>query len=124
MLVMWKFWFSKIGTREDASSVVKSTSNAFFVIAAVQAVMPVLLLLIAANRNPYPHISVASLLDGLLDPLVFAVLAFIMRRWNSRIAAVGLLFFAVAAMGATIAARIGAVEGGKNVVLAVIAIGA
>jgi hypothetical protein len=74
------FWFSKIESREDALSVVKSTSNVFFALAAFQAGITAFLLVVGTNKTPNIFFKTAALF----------LLASILRRLNSRIAAITL----------------------------------
>lgn len=97
-------WFSRIKTREDALKMVKDTSMAFFVLAAIQAAL-----------------SFAVGFAVLYDAAIFSVGGLFLRRFNSRTAAVVLLFVAVLGLGITLANTAGAdLGGGRNVVLALI----
>src|SRR5271165_1444032 len=107
------FWFSKIESREDALSVVKSASYVFFALAAFQAGIAAFLLVIGTNGTPDIFFTVALFL-----------LASILRRWNSRFAAITLFFLSIADMGMTILARVEIVQTTQNILLATIAIGA
>lgn len=96
--------FSKIGSREDALKVVKDSSNALFVVAAIQAALAFIV-----------GFSV------LFDALVYAIGALLVRRFHSRAAAIVLALLAVASAGVTVANRAGAhLGGGNNIVLALI----
>ena len=101
---MVKRWFSKIETTDQALQVIKDTSNVFFVIAAIQAA--------------------GSFLVGysiLVDAAIYAAGGFIMRRYNSRVAAVSLLTVAGIAAAATVGNKLGLqIGGGNNVFLAII----
>ena len=66
-----KGMFSKIETREDALKAVRDCAGGFFVVAGLQA-------LIGAFLAP----------SLIIDAVVLAVLAFILRQWRSRVAAV------------------------------------
>ena len=96
--------FGKIESRDDALKVVKDASNAFFVVAAIQAAL--------------------SFLIGfsiLFDAFIYAVGGFFLRRYNSRAAAVILLILAVIAAGVTVANMTGArLGGGNNIIVALI----
>lgn len=103
-----KAWYTPISTRSDALKVVKDSSAAFFVLAAIQG-------------------GLGLLVGGLLwiDALVYAIAAFFLRRNNSRIAAAVLLLVALMAAGTTVGNRLGlALGGGTNVFLALIALAA
>lgn len=97
-------WFGKIESREDALKVIKDSSNAFYVIAAIQAGIGVFL-------------APSMILDG----VIYAVLGFLLRKFNSRIVAVLLLLFSALAVFATVSNQFGRDgTGGSNIVLAVI----
>ncbi len=96
--------FSKIETREDAVKAVRDCAGGFFVVAAIQGVLGALL--------------IPSLI---IDALIIAVLAFILRQWHSRFAAVLLLLMSVLILGTTVGNRIGVTsQGGGNIFLAVL----
>lgn len=100
--------FSKIETSDDALKAVRSTSAVFFVVAAIQAV-------------------VGFVLDAGLwfDAIAFALFGFLLRRFNSRAAAVVLLLLAVLGLLVTFANKIGAgTGGGTNIFLAALVVGA
>jgi len=95
---------SRITTREDALATIKEASTGFFVVAAIMAAL--------------------SFLIGftvLVDAALFVVLAFLVRRFHSRVAAVLLLLLAVADAAATVANKLGYdAGGGSNIFLAAI----
>ena len=96
--------FSSIETRDDALKMIRSASTGFFTVAALQALIGVFLM---------PAI--------LIDAVILTVLALILRKWNSRVAAVLLLLMASAEAIVTVLNRIGVMaEGGKNIFLAFI----
>jgi hypothetical protein len=99
-----KRWFSKIETTDQALQVVKDTSNVFLVIAAIQAA--------------------GSFLVGysiLVDAVIYASGGFILRKYNSRAAAVSLLILTGIAVVATVGNKLGMqLGGGTNVFLALI----
>ena len=98
-------WFSPIETRAHALKVIKDSSNAFFVLAAIQTVLALVV-------RDY---------SILFDAGLLVVLSLGLRRLNSRAAAVILLVVAVFECGTTIANRLGMnLGGGNNVILAVI----
>jgi hypothetical protein len=98
--------FSRIESRDDALATIKGASTGFFVVAALQAAL--------------------SFLIGssvLIDAAAFVVLAFLLRRYRSRVAAVLLLVLAVLTLGATVASKFGVDVGGgggTNVFLAIL----
>ena len=76
-------FFSRLESHYDALFMVRDTANAFFVVAALQA------LTAAAARSP----------DMVPDVVMNAVGAFALRRWRSRAAAVVLLAMAMLTLG-------------------------
>ena len=93
--------FSKIENREDALKVVKDTSMAFFVFAALQAAA-----------------SFWVGFSGLIDVVVYVVCGFFLRRASSRVAAVILLLLAGGGAAVTFLNRAGAnLSGGTNIFL-------
>jgi hypothetical protein len=94
-----------IATRADALKVIKDSSNAFFVLAAIQTALALVV-------RDY---------SILFDAGLLVVLSLGLRRLNSRAAAVILLVLAVFECGTTIANRLGMnLGGGNNVILALI----
>lgn len=71
-------FFGKLNSHYEALAMVKDTSNAFFIIAALQLLSALL----------------ASSLIGLLDPSLNFAGALVLRRTNSRVAATLLLLLA------------------------------
>jgi hypothetical protein len=99
-----KGWFSKIQSREDAIKIVKDTSMAFFVVAAIQA-----------------GVSFLLGFSGLFDAAIYAVGGFFLRRFNSRAAAIVLLVLVGVVVAVTFANKAGAnLGGGTNIILALI----
>jgi len=98
-------WFSPIATGADALKVIKDSSSAFFVLAAIQTVLALVV-------RDY---------SILFDAGLLVVLSLGLRRLNSRAAAVILLVVAVFEVGTTLANRLGMnLGGGNNVILALI----
>ena len=99
-----KGWLSKIESRAEALKVVKDTSMAFFVVAGLQAAL--------------------SFLVGfsiLIDAGLYAIGGFLLRRFNSRAAAVELLVLALLGAVVTVANKLGEnLGGGNNIFLALI----
>lgn len=96
--------FSKIETKEDALKTIKECSIAFYVVAAIQGAIGW-------------FIAPAMLFDAFL----FVALAFALRRWKSRSAAITLLVFVGITTVSTLMNRLNiAHEGGNNIILAVI----
>ena len=99
-----KGWFSKIESRAEALKVVKDTSTAFYVLAAIQAAL-----------SFWVGFSV------LFDAVVYAIGGFFLRRSNSRVAAIVLLLLAIIGAGVTLANKLGEnLGGGNNIFLAAI----
>jgi hypothetical protein len=96
--------FTPITTGDDALQMIREASIAFFCVAALQAVVG------------------ATLASAMLtDAVIIAVLAGILMKWRSRIAAVLLLLVSGAGLVVTVLNRLGTMaEGGKNIFLAVI----
>ena len=90
-------WFSKIESRERALKIIKDTSMGFFFIAALQALLSLLVGF-----------------TGLIDAAIFAVGGFLLRRFNSRAAAVVLLLLATIGVGGIFASKAGVNLGGGN----------
>ncbi|MGR9115136.1 MAG: hypothetical protein ACU85E_05170 [Gammaproteobacteria bacterium] len=96
--------FARIESREDALKTIKDCAMGFFVIAALQASLG--------------YFIAPSLI---IDAVLYAVLAGIMVKWNSRVAALLLLITAIFATYMTVLNRLGmAAEGGNNIILAAI----
>src|SRR5690606_8451023 len=99
-----KGMFAKLESREDALKTNKDRAMGFFGVAAIQAGLG--------------HFIAQSLI---IDAVLYAVLAGIMLKWKSRIAAVFLLVIACFAVYMTVLNRLGmAAEGGNNIFLAAI----
>jgi hypothetical protein len=96
--------FAKIESREGALKTIKDCAMGFFVLAVLQAGIG--------------YFIAPSLI---IDAVLYAVLAGIMLKWKSRVAAILLLIIAVFAGYKTLLNLLGlAAEGGNNVILAVI----
>lgn len=99
-----KGMFAKIESRDDALKTIKDCAMVFFVVAAIQAGLG--------------YFIAPSLI---IDAAIYAVLAGIMLKWDSRIAAILLLLVACFAVYMTILNRLGiSAEGGNNIFLAAI----
>lgn len=99
-------WFGKIETRDEALKVIKDVSNSFYFLAALQIIFG------------YFIMGVEVIIDG----TIFAVCAFLLRKFNSRVVAVVLLLLSVGGLIVTGINKFGGGSGGRNLVLAVIAI--
>ena len=99
-----KVMFGKIESRSDALKTIKDCAMGFFVVAVIQGGLG--------------YFIAPSLI---IDAVLYVVLAGIMLKWNSRIAAVLLFVMACFAAYMTVMNRLGmASEGGNNIILAVI----
>jgi Flp pilus assembly protein TadB len=99
-----KGMFAKIESREDALKTIKDCAYGFFTVAAIQAGLG--------------YFFAPSLI---IDAALYVVLAGIMIKWHSRVAAVFLLIIACFAVYMTVLNRLGmAAEGGNNIFLAAI----
>lgn len=99
-------WFGKIETRNEALKVIKDTSNSFYLLAILQTILG------------YFIIGIWSITDG----IVFAVCAFLLRKFNSRIVAIILLLLSVSGLVITGMNKFDDGAGGRNLFLAVIMI--
>ena len=96
--------FAKIESREDALKTIKDCSIGFLFIAALQAGIGY-------------FVAPSLIIDGIL----YAILAAILWKWNSRIAAILLLLLGTAAAVVTLLNKFGVTaEGGNNIFLAII----
>ena len=96
--------FSKITNKDEALKTIKDSSMGFFFVAALQAGLGY-------------FIAPSLIIDGIL----YAVLAAILLKWKSRVAAVFLLLLGGAALVMTVLNKAGVTaEGGNNIFLAVI----
>lgn len=100
-------YFAPIHGEEEARDAVRGVSTGFFVLAGLQAL---------AGFTILP----AMLVDAVLN----AVLAFCLRQFASRVAAVTLLALSALGVLHTVAALAGKVEGGRNLWLAVFCVAA
>ena len=99
-------WFGKIETRDEALKVIKDTSNGFYFLAALQIVLG------------YFIMGTEAIIDG----VIFAVCAFLLRKFNSRVVAVILLLLSIGGLVVTGINKFGGGTGGRNLFLAVIMI--
>lgn len=99
-----KIWVDKIETEENATMVVKDVSYGLFFVAGLLVIVAFLL-------------KTAGIIDGLL----FAILAFLLLRFKSRIAAISLLLLSIASVIVTFMNKISSTNrGGTNIFLAVV----
>lgn len=99
-------WFGKIETREESLKIIKDSSNGFIFLAALQIVIGYFL----------------SGLPAIIDGVIFAVLALLLRRFKSILVAVLLLLLSVGGIVVTAINRFGGGTGGRNIILALIMI--
>lgn len=96
--------FAKIESREDALKTIKDCAMGFFFLAIIQSVIGY-------------FIAPSLIIDGVL----YAVLAAILLKWNSRVAALLLLLLGTAAAVSTLRNMLGITSnGGNNILLALI----
>lgn len=103
-----KTLFAKIESREDAIKAVKEYSAGFYVLAAIQGAIGFFL--------------TSSMI---FDAILLAVLATVLRIWNSRVAAFLLMTITTIGLVVTASNRFGTPildgGGGKNIILALLA---
>lgn len=99
-------WYGKIETKEEALKVIKDASNGFYFLAALQIVLG------------YFIMGASAIVDG----VIFAVCAFLLRKLNSRVVAIILLLLSVGGLIVTGINKFGGGTGGRNIILAVIMI--
>lgn len=99
-------WFGKIETQDEALEVIKGVSIGFYFLAVLQIVIG------------YFLIGLESIIDG----VIYAVLAFLLRKFNSRVVAVILLLISIASIVFTGINQFAGGTGGKNTILAVITV--
>ncbi len=88
--------FPKIKSREEALSAIKTTAITFLTLAVLQVALSVVVISV---QSPHAPISADTLIDALVTAAIFAVLAIMLHRWNSRIVAAILLLLTVVAQG-------------------------
>lgn len=99
-------WFGKIETKEEALKIIKDSSNGFYFLAALQIVIGYFLLGLPA----------------IIDGVIFAVLAFLLRKFKSMVVAMLLLLLSVGGIVVTAINQFGGGTGGRNIILALIMI--
>jgi hypothetical protein len=105
-------WFKPIHTRDEALKTIKESSSGFFAIAALQGTIG---LWLATQPNSGFDIG-----ETMIDVAIYAVFAAWLRWGRSRTAAIVLLITATIALGTTFGAQLKVIQGGKNIVLALI----
>lgn len=98
-------WFGKIESKEDAIKVIKDSSTGFFGLAAIQFALGLV-------------IGMEAITDG----VIYAVLALLLRKFNSRVVACLLLLLSLVAVVVTGINKFSGGGGGRNVFLALIMI--
>lgn len=99
-------WFGKIETKDEALKVIKDASNGFYFLAALQIVLGCFIMG----------------MEAIVDGVIFAVCAFLLRKFNSRVVAVILLLLSIGGLIVTGINKFGGGSGGQNLFLAVIMI--
>jgi len=97
-------WWGKIETREEALGVIKDSANGFYCVAVIQVVIGLFLL------------GVGAVVDG----IIFAVLAFLLKKFNTILVALILFVLSMIGVVATGVNQFGGGTGGRNMVLAII----
>lgn len=92
--------------REEALKVIKDASNGFYFLAVLQVVLG------------YFIMGVEAIVEG----VIFAVCAFLLRKFNSRVVVVILLLLSIGGLIVTGINEFGGGTGGRNIFLAVIMI--
>jgi hypothetical protein len=111
-------WVKPIKSREEALKIVKDTSTVFFIVAGIQAIIG--LAVVAQFTNSGFDFSRIVTDAGLIDAGLYVAIASWLRWGRSRLAAVLLLLMALISLGATTAAKLENISGGKNIWLALI----
>jgi hypothetical protein len=106
-------WFKAIQTREEALKRIKEISAAFFFLAMLQGAVGIWM----ATQYPSSGFDTG---ETVIDVSIYTVCAAWLRWGRSRTAAIILLVAATVAFGTTIAAQLKIIQGGKNIVLALI----
>lgn len=96
-------WFAKIETKEDALLQIKNAAYSFYFVAALQVILGLFFI-------------PAAIIDG----LIFALLAFLLMKFNSTAAAIILFLLSVSAVIFTAINKFGGGAGGTNIFLAII----
>ena len=99
-------WYGKIETKEDALKVIKDASNGFYFLAVLQIALG------------YFIMGTEAIIDG----AIFAVCAFLLRKFNSRVVAVILLLLSIGGLIVTGMNKFSGGAGGQNLILAIIMI--
>lgn len=97
-------WYGKIENKEEALKVIKLSSNSFYFLAVFQGVIGYFIMGI----------------DAIINGVLFAVCAFLLQKFGSRVAAVILFLLSSGALFYTVISKFGGGTGGRNVILAVI----
>jgi hypothetical protein len=84
-------WFSRIESREDALKVINNSAVLFFVLAALQVGVAILLSLTSADVRQYTHIPSDVVVSYVVTAIIIAGLTLLLRSFQSRSAAVCLL---------------------------------
>jgi hypothetical protein len=99
-------WYGKIETKEEVLKIIKDVSNGFYFFAAIEIVLG------------YFVIGAGAIGDG----VIFAILALLLRKFNSRVVAIILLLLSIGGLVVTGINRFGGGTGGQNLLLAVMMI--
>ncbi|OGJ53663.1 hypothetical protein A2448_00720 [Candidatus Peregrinibacteria bacterium RIFOXYC2_FULL_41_22] len=94
----------KIESKEEAVKIIKDCSNAFFILAGIEIVAGIVI------------IGTAAIIDG----IIFGILAFVLRKFYSRVAAIILLLMSLGSVIVTVMNNASGGNGGSNIILAIV----
>lgn len=94
-------WWGVIETKEDAIAVISGSSKGFYLIAVLYCVLGY-------------FVGSSIIFDGVL----YAIFAYLLHKFKSRIAAICLLLLSLISLVSTLDNKFGSGTGGKNIILA------
>jgi hypothetical protein len=101
---MRNYWFSKIASSDDALRVIKTSSTVFFVLAGIQVGAAAITVAFTFDRGTaYFPVPLEIVFNLLITAVIILILAFVLRLFNSRFAAISLLLLALVIGGTTLA---------------------
>ncbi len=98
--------FGKIETKEEALKIIKDSSNGFYFLSALEIIAG------------YFVIGISAIIDG----IIFAICAFLLRKFNSKVVAIILLLISAMSLITTGVNKFSNGSGGQNIFLAVIVV--
>ena len=90
-----RYWFSRITDREQALWLIRISSTLFYLLAAMQIGVVVLIAFVSANVRGYASLPPDAVFDYLATAVAVVILASLLRSLHSRIAAVTLLTLSI-----------------------------